>query len=75
MYAHVGEIVPKRDQLEWPCSVVKKDIYDLLDSKDECDFLDLVLYLYVGMDWRGCVNIQFTKDEPPNGRGVIIVMF
>jgi hypothetical protein len=39
------------------------------------DIFDLVQYPYAGMDWRGFVNIHFTKDEPPDDKGNIIVMF
>ena len=56
-------------------STVGKDVCNLLASEDEHDFVDLVLYPYVGMNWRGCVNIYFTEDEPPDDRGNIIVMF
>ena len=53
----LGKLFPERDQLEWSCSVVKKDICDFLASEDDHDILDLVLYPYVGMDWKGCANI------------------
>ena len=52
-----------------------KDICNFLALEDDHDDLNLVLYSYVGMDWRGCANIQFTRDEPPDSRGNIIVMF
>ena len=52
-----GKLLPKRVQTVSSCSAVGKDVCDLLDSKDDSDFLDLVLYLYAGMDWRGCANI------------------
>ena len=61
---------PRRGQLEWLCSAINKDICDFMALED-----DLVLYLYVGMDWRGCANIQFNGDEPFDDRGNIIVMF
>ena len=70
-----GELFPKRGQLRWSCSAVSKDVYDLLALEDDCDVLILVLYPYVGMNWRGCENIQFTKDKPPDDRGNIILMF
>ena len=70
-----GKLFPRRGQSEWPCSVVDKGIFNLLDSKDDHDVLDIVLYLYMEMDWRGCENIQFIKDEPPKDKGNIIVMF
>lgn len=70
-----GQLFPKRGQSEWSCSVVEKGICELLASIDERDVVDLVLYLYAKMDWRGCMNIHFTEDKPPNDRGNIIVMF
>ena len=51
---------PKRRQSNWSCYMVGKDIYDFLAIEDDCDVLDLVLYMYVGTDWRGCLNILFT---------------
>ena len=51
------KLFPKRVQSEWPCSAVGKDVCDMLSSEDDLDVLDLVLYPYAGMDWRGCANI------------------
>ena len=70
-----GQLFPKRSHSNWSCTTVGKDVCDLLDLEDDCDVLDLVLYPYIGMDWRGCVNIQFTKDDPSDDRGYIILMF
>ena len=70
-----GEFFPNRVQSECSCSVVNKDICDFLVVEDDLDVLDIVLYPYTGMDWSGCTNIHFTKDEPPNDRGNIILMF
>ena len=70
-----GKLFLKRGQSKWPCSAVGKEVYDFLASEDEHDVLDLISYPYAGMDWRGCENIQFIEDEPPNYRGNIIVMF
>lgn len=55
--------------------MVDKEVYDLLDGVEHPITLELVLYLYVGMDWRGCANIHFTKDEPTNDRGNIMFIF
>ena len=60
---HVGKLLLKMGQSEWPCSLVGKEIYDFLEGVDDL-VVELVLFLYVGMDWRGCVNINFTKDTP-----------
>lgn len=75
MCAHVGKLLPKWGQSEWLCSAVEKEVCDFFDLEDDHDVLDLVLYPYMGMDWRGCVNIHFTKDEPRDDRGNIISMF
>ena len=40
-----GQLFPKGGQLEWMCSVVDKDICDLLAIEDDHDVLGLVLYL------------------------------
>jgi hypothetical protein len=69
------ELLPKKGQLEWSCSAVGKYVCNLLALEDDQDFLDLVLYPYIGMDWRGCAKLKFTKDEPPDDRGNIILMF
>jgi hypothetical protein len=51
-----GKLIPKKGQLEFPISLVGRDVCDLLASEDN-HVLDIVQYLYVGMDWRGCPNI------------------
>ena len=70
-----GQLLPKRGQSELLCGVDDKDVCDLLAEEDEHDVLDFVLYPYAGIYWRGFENIQFTKDEPPDDRGNIIVIF
>jgi hypothetical protein len=65
---HVG------GQLKFPISPVSRDVCDLLASEDN-HVLDIVQYLYVGMDWRQCPNIGFIVAEPPKERGNIIIMF
>ena len=61
--------------MEWLCSAVNKDICNFLVAEDDHDVLDLILYLYAGMDLRGCVNIHFIEDKPPDDRGNIMLMF
>ena len=50
------------------------DALELLASVDENPFI-MVPYPYARLDWRGCANIPFTADEPPDDRGNIIVLF
>ena len=70
-----GQLFTKTSQSEWPCIPVDKEICDLLDGVEDPILLELVLYPYVGMDWRGCENIHFTEDEPLDDRGNIIFIF
>ena len=51
-----------------------KEVFDLFSS-EENPVLDIEEYLYAGMDWKGCPNIQFIVEEPPDERGNIIIMF
>jgi hypothetical protein len=53
---------------------IDREICDFL-AQEENFVLNVVQYPYVGMDWRGCPNILFTTDEPPDDRGNIIIMF
>ena len=50
------------------------DALELLANVDENPFV-LVPCLYASLDWRGCANILFADDEPPNQRGNISVFF
>ena len=49
-------------------------VFDLFSSEDD-NVLNIVEYSYQGIDCRGCPNIQFTTEEPPDERVNIIVMF
>jgi hypothetical protein len=40
----------------FPITLVGRDACDLLANEGN-PVLDIVEYLYVGMDWRGCPNI------------------
>ena len=76
--AHVcmwEKLFPKMGQLEWPCSLVGREVYDFLAIVDHPVVLEILLYLYVGMDCRACANIHFTKDEPPDDRDNIMFIF
>jgi hypothetical protein len=44
-------------------------------SREYDDALNIVKYSYVGINWRGCPNIQFTPEELADERGNVIVMF
>ena len=72
---HVVKLLLKMDQSKWPCSIDRKEICDLLALEDDRYVLDIVLYRYVGMDWRGFVNINFTKDKPRDDKDNIIFIF
>ena len=54
---------------------ISHDSLDLLASVDRLHPFIMVPCPYVGLDWRGCPNILFTDDEPPDDRGNIIVLF
>jgi hypothetical protein len=68
-----GKMIPKRGQLEF-LARISTDALGLLASEDDHMFV-MVLCPYVGLDWRGCTNILFTLDEPPDARGNISVLF
>ena len=65
--------MPKRGETEFSMRI-SHDALELLASVDEHPFI-MVPCPYAGLDWRGCANILFTDDEPPDERGNIIVLF
>lgn len=65
--------MPKRGELEF-FARISHDALELLASVDDHAFV-LVPYPYAGLDWRGCSNILFTNDEPPDDRDNISVFF
>ena len=65
--------MPKRGESEFSTRI-SCDALELLSSVDEHGFI-MVSCPYAGLDWRGCANILFTDDEPPDDRGNIIVFF
>jgi hypothetical protein len=69
-----GKLFLKRIQPGWSCTLIDREIYDFL-GQEENFVLNVVQYLYVGMDWRGRPNILFTTDEPLDDRGNIFIMF
>ena len=65
--------MPKRGKPKFPVRITL-DVLDMLASEDD-HALFMVPYPYVNMDSRGCLEIFFTLDEPPDERGNINVMF
>jgi hypothetical protein len=59
--------------VEFPARIAP-DALGLLGSATDHMFV-MVLCPYAGLDWRGCLNILFTIDEPPDDRGNISVLF
>ena len=68
-----GVMMPKRGQSEYP-SKIFDEIVQLLGSVDDHMFV-MVSCPYVELDWRGCANILFINDDPPDDRGNISVFF
>jgi hypothetical protein len=68
-----GEMMPKRGQSEFPARI-STNALGLLASEVNHMFV-MVSCPYAGLDWRGCPNILFTSDEPPDARGNISVLF
>ena len=68
-----GQMMPKKEDTLFPASILDDEL-ELLASVDEHPFI-LVPCPYAGLDWRGCSNILFTADEPPDDRVNITVLF
>jgi hypothetical protein len=65
----LGNMMPKRGMPDFP-SRISREALDLLSSEADHVFV-IVLFPYARMDWRGCLNILFTMDEPLDDRGNI----
>jgi len=65
--------MPKRGRPKF-LARISPDSLGLLGSEVDHMFI-MVLCHYMGLDWRGCSNILFTPDEPPNDIGNISVLF
>ena len=65
--------MPKRGETMFPARI-SNDALELLASVHKHPFI-MVPYPYAGLDWRGCANILFTVDEPPDDRGNITILF
>jgi hypothetical protein len=64
-----GEMIPNSGMHDFLASILTKEL-DLLSS--EGDHISVMfLHPYVGIDWRGYLNILFTMNEPPDDRGKI----
>ena len=61
-----GDMIPKSGKPKFP-SRITLDVLEMLVSEDD-HTLEMVPYPYDDMDWRGCTNILFTPDEPPDER-------
>ena len=68
-----GQMMPKRGDTMLPARI-SDNALEFLASVDENPFI-MVPCPYAGLDWRGCANILFTTDEPPDDRGNITVLF
>ena len=68
-----GQMIPNREETLFPARI-SDDALELLANVDEHPFI-LVPCPYARLDWRGCANILFITDEPPDDRGNIIVLF
>ena len=60
-----GQMMPKKETL-FPARI-SDDALGLLGSVFEHSFI-MVPCPYAGLGWRGCANILFTTDEPPDDR-------
>ena len=70
-----GQMMPKRGDTMFPARI-SHDALDLLASIDGLHPFILVPCPYAGLYWRGCPNILFTDDEPPDDRdNISIVLF
>ena len=67
-----GQMMPKRGETMFLARILH-DALDLLSNVDELHPFIMVPCPYAGLDWRGCANILFKDDEPPDNRGNIIV--
>jgi len=68
-----GKMMPKRGQLKFSARI-STNALGILASEVDHMFM-MVSCPYVGLDWRGCMNMIFTPDEPPYARGNISVLF
>ena len=59
-----GYMIPKRGETQFSVRI-SHDALELLAIVDEHPFV-MVPCPYAGLDWRGCANILFTDDEPPD---------
>ena len=69
-----GQIMPKRGDTMF-LARISHDLLDLLANVGGLHPFIMVPCPYARLDWRGCPNILFTPDEPPDDRGNITVLF
>ena len=65
--------MPKREETLFPARI-SDDALGLLASVFEHPFI-MVPCPYAGLHLRGCTNMLFTANEPPDDRGNITVLF
>ena len=69
-----GKMMPKKGETMFPARI-SHDALELLSNVDELHRFIMVPCPYARLDWRGCANILFTDDEPPDDRGNITIFF
>ena len=69
-----GQMMLKRGDTLFPARI-SHDSLDLLASVERLHPFILVPCPYAGLDWRGCLNILFTADEPLDDGGNFTVLF
>ena len=68
-----GQMMPKRGETEFSMKI-SHDALEFLANGYDHAFV-LVAYSYAGLDLRGCANILFIDDEPPDDKYNITVLF
>ena len=66
-------MMPKRGESDFSARI-SHDALELLSNVDDHAFF-LVPCPYATLDWRGCANILFTDDEPPDDIVNITILF
>jgi hypothetical protein len=68
-----GEMMPKRGQLKFSSRISTNTLG--IPASEENHMFIMVMYHYVGLDWRGCLNILFTPSKTTNPRDNITIFF
>ena len=67
-----GKMMFKRGNLDFPVRITT-DVINMLGFENP-PRLDMLPYPYVDLDWRGCLDILFTQDDPTYDRGKFSIM-